>query len=272
MHRLKLRSRQAHPVWHGTLQIFALLVFAIAPCSAASSGRFTTPPGSAPSLALARYVASAGNPSPFRQPGTTLIEIEAALPNLYKHCRIVAVRTTTDSTVNLYGILAFEGDILVAQELVAPYFDLQDQIERLPQQSLAITPANYRIRYIGDAGKGPATAHLYRITPRKKRLGLIDGKLWIDAETGAGVLETGRFAKVPREYPSLCLVRETALVDGITLIRTTHVTVENRRTGRGELTIRETRLPQIEITPRMAPEAAWRLGSALKPLSLAVLR
>jgi hypothetical protein len=38
-----------------------------------------------------------------------------------------------------------------ADEVINRYFDLQEQIENLPVSSIAITPANYKFRFAGEA-------------------------------------------------------------------------------------------------------------------------
>lgn len=251
-----LPARRRGPLL-GTFQTIALLMLV----NAASNVLIAAAPGSAPGLALARYIASAEKPSPFNQPGTAAIEIQAALPDLYKQCRLLVVRTTIDSAHSQYLLLGFEGDIFVAKKIVAPYFDLQDQIEGLTSSSIAITPANYRFRHIRLDEDGPVPAYVFRITPKKKRLGLIDGELWIDAASGASILQAGQLAKTPPGQAGRPrIVRDIKLVDGIPLIRITHVTMKTKDIGRGELTITESRVVEVEIAPPLPAPQGNLLG------------
>ena len=90
------------------------------------------------------------------------------------------------------------------QEVVARYLQIAEQIEDLPFTATAITPANYKFRYLGEIGKAGAAAHRFQITPRKKRHGLIQGELWIDAATGTEVLQTGSLIHPARKVRRAC--------------------------------------------------------------------
>jgi len=200
-------------------------------------------PGSAQSVAFARYIASTEGPSPFTDSGPVFIQVDASLPSLYKESRLLALRRTGESERSEYRLLQVEGDATVTQEVIAPYLAVQDAIEGLPAAAVAVTPANYRFHYMGEVGSGEASSYVFRITPKKKREGMIAGELWIDATTGVGVLQKGHFVKTPTGFGApVQLVRDTKLMDGVPCLRVTHVSIETRRAGRGELTITEYRL------------------------------
>jgi hypothetical protein len=171
------------------------------------------------------------------------VEIEGTLPELFKESRLLALRSSADAHASQYVLLQVEGDSTVLQEIIVPYLAAQDQIGSLPASSVAITPANYRFHYLRDVGTGSAMAYVFRITPKKKRCGLIQGELWIDAMTGFGILQSGHFVKTGSDVVSrIMLVRETRFAAGVPFARVTHVTIETRRAGRGELTMVEYRL------------------------------
>src|SRR5262249_35476880 len=105
---------------------------------------------------------------------------------------------------------------------------------------VAITPENYKFRYQARLSSGSMTAYIFHITPRRKREGLIEGELWIDADTGIAVRQSGYFVKSPSVFVKRVEVsRETHLRDGSAEMRVTHVTVETRLVGKGELTVHE---------------------------------
>lgn len=135
------------------------------------------------------------------------------------------------------------GDAIVMQEVVARYLQIVEPIEDMPSTSAPITPANYKFRYLGEIGKAASTAHRYRITPKKKRQGLIQGELWIAAATGTEVLQTGRLLKTRSGCSDrVQIVRDTSILNGSPLFRVTHVRLEIGRIGLGELSITELRL------------------------------
>jgi hypothetical protein len=210
----------------------------------------TVGPTSSAGLAFARYIASIQERNPFTDSGPVGVEIEASLPSLYKETRLVAIRDMDKSERSEYRVLQIEGDAIVAQEVVARYLALQELLENLPVSSVEITPANYKFQYKGEIGTGGALAYVYKITPKKKRDGLIQGQLWIDSVTGAAILQSGRFVKTPSPFlGKVEVVRDTAIRDGSPRVRITHMTIETPRVGHGELMITEIPLTSIKEEP-----------------------
>jgi hypothetical protein len=228
------------------------------PVNALAEGLSIAPPASGQSLAFARYIASLQQRNPFSESGPVAVEIEASLPGLYKESRLLAIRQRGESERNEYRVLQIEGDATVLQEVIARYLEVQEQVEDLPWSSVSINPANYKFRYAGEVRTGDASAYVFRISPRKMRAGLIQGKLWIDSVTGAAVLQTGHFVKTPSAFSGRVeVVRETKLLAGRPRARITHVTIETRRVGRGELAIIELPLitPEDGSAPNSTPTA-----------------
>jgi hypothetical protein len=216
-------------------------------------------PASSAGLAFARYVASVHERDPFTEAGPVAVKIEASLPGLYKETRFLAIRETGESERSVYRVLGIEGDAIVAQEVLARYLLVEEQLESLPLSSVAITPENYKFQYKGEIGTGSALAYVYTISPKKKRDGLIQGQLWIDSETGAAILQEGRLVKSPSQLPGkIEVVRSTQLLDGSPQVRSTHLTIETRA-GRGELTIIE--VPLSALRPERGPESVPLAGN-----------
>jgi len=215
------------------------------------------PPTPSAALAFARYIASTQEADPLTDSGYVGLEIEATIPALYKTAKVLAVRGTSESERNVYQVLAAEGDAIVAQEIIARYFLMQDELDGLQSSSVTVTPENYKFRYKGAVGTGSSLAYVYEIRPRKKREGLIQGQLWIDSETGTAILETGRFVKSLASSPgNIDVVRNTELMEGDARVRVTHLTIETRYAGRGELTITEIPLvPAQKSLPEYLPLA-----------------
>jgi hypothetical protein len=240
------------------VRLLALLTLVI-PINAPAGTSAMIDTASSAGLAFARYIASIQARNPFTDSGPVAVEIEASLPGLYKETRFIAIRETSESERIEYRVLGVEGDAIVAQEVIARYLLVAEQLEDLPSSSVAITPANYKFHYKGEVGTGSALAYVYQITPKKKRDGLIQGQLWIDSATGAGILQAGRLIKTP--YPFLGrmnVVRDTELLDGSPRIRVTHVTIETPHAGRGELTITEIPLNRAAEEPDLKSEPLSR--------------
>ncbi|HME09520.1 MAG TPA: hypothetical protein VKG25_20850 [Bryobacteraceae bacterium] len=220
----------------GLLGLLTLLI----PIDASAETATTVGPVSPAGLAFARYIASIQERNPFTDAGPVAVAIQASLPGLYKETRFLAIRQVGQAERREYRVLQIEGDAIVAEEVLARYFQVEKQLEDLPVSSIAITPANYKFHYRGEVGTGSTLAYVYRITPKKKRDGLIEGQLWIDSVTGAEILQAGRLVKTPSPFPGrIDVVRETELLDGNPCIKVTHVTIETPNAGQGELTITE---------------------------------
>jgi hypothetical protein len=235
--------------------LLALLVSASASAQPLPIVQSTTPPES---IAFARYIAWLHARDPFTESGPVALAIVASLPGLDKQGSLLAIREVGDSERSQYGIVEHQGDAIVFERAIAPYFAAQRQAEDAPRSSVIITPRNYRFFYAGTLETGDSAAYIFRITPKKNRAGLIRGELWIEPLTGAPILVSGYLVKSPStSVRGINVVREIAFLGGHPLARTTHMRVEIRPVGRAELTIIELPLgsadPGTINTPRPSP-------------------
>jgi hypothetical protein len=237
--------------WHPIAPSIVLLslVFAGAGYGQQSSLVDETPPliaegltvaGSAPALAFGRYLASIQERDPFTESGPIDVEIEASLPGLAKHGSMQAVRQTGASERSEYEAIKFDGDSTVRHQVIARYLAAEERAEELPYSSVAVTPANYRFRYVASLETNGTAVYIFQIAPKKKRAGLIRGQIWIDSATGIAVHQAGRFVKRPSIFiRRIEVARDTKLRDGLPYTRVTHVAIDTRLAGRAELMITE---------------------------------
>lgn len=238
--------------------LILLILALVIPVTSRAATITLAPSGTGQSLAFARYIESMQNRNPFTESGPTLVAIEASAPGLYKESRIMAIRETSQSERSEYQVVRMEGDAIVMHEVVANYLKTTEEIEDLPFSSIAITPANYKFRYMREVGIGAASAYVFQIVPRRKCDGLIQGELWIDARTGQEVLRKGHLVKTPRSFAGkIEVLRDTTLVQGSPAICVTHVILETRRIGRGELTITELPLVAADVSITESPYRAF---------------
>ena len=223
-----------HPgTW--AVALLALLI----PGSSPANNLIVAPPAPG-SLAFARYIASIHRRDPFTESGPVAVVIDASLPSVHKESRLLAIRETTETERTEYKVLESDGDATVMHEVIEPYLAEQKEIDDLPLSSVIITPANYKFRFMGEAGTAAAPAFAFRIVPKKKQAGLMTGELWLDSETGLPVMQAGRFVKTgSAEIRRIEIVRDMKLQGGSPSSRITRVAVETRRSGRGYLTITE---------------------------------
>jgi hypothetical protein len=133
-----------------------------------------------------------------------------------------------------------DGDSLVKQQVIARYLAAEKQAERIPYSAVAITPTNYKFHYTGFFVNEKIPVYVFKITPRKKREGLIRGEIWIDSATGVAVHQAGRFVKRPSVFiRRIDVSRDTNIADGLPTSRVTRLTLRTRLVGLVRLTVTE---------------------------------
>ena len=191
----------------------------------------------AAAVAFARYAAAQKSASSWK---IETVEIRASLPKLAKTGRLRAIRRLLPLGRPEYRVLEITGDPLVKQQVIVRYLNAELRASELPAGSVAVTPANYKFRYLGRVANADRVAYAFQITPLSRREGLIKGELWLDGETGLPLRQSGYFVKKPSIFVKrLEVTRESSLRDGLVEVRTTHVSVLTRLVGRAELTIEE---------------------------------
>jgi hypothetical protein len=79
------------------------------------------------------------------------------------------------------------GDSMVNHQLIVRYLHAEERATELITSSTAITPANYKVRYLGAVQLRDGLSYVFRIIPHKKKPGLINGVLWLDGEASSFV-------------------------------------------------------------------------------------
>ena len=195
---------------------------------------------SVPAETLVENFAAATSAQSARLRGASMeVEIEASLPKLKKHGKLHALRRISQLGRITYEAIRFEGDKSIKNEVIARYLTADAQSQGGDQDSIAITPANYKFKYKGMAEQDGRVVHVLQLTPRKKRVGLFKGELWLDAETCLPVRESGRLAKSPSVFVRRVeFIREYEIREGVAFPRSIQSTVDTRLVGKAELTVR----------------------------------
>jgi hypothetical protein len=132
----------------------------------------------------------------------------------------------------------FIGDPVVKNEVIGKYLELE-QNER-EKGSIAITPANYKFQINAIVTQGdpqdPQQIYIFKITPKRKEVGLFKGELWLDGATGMPLKETGQMVKSGSAWlKSIRFVRDYEMRDGISILKHLQGTVDVRVVGKAEL-------------------------------------
>jgi len=172
------------------------------------------------------------------QNATMDVEIDASLPKLQKHGKLHALRRISALGRITYEHLFFEGDGTIKNQVIARYLTAEVEAQKDQAPSLAVTPANYKFKYRGAESLADRPVYVFQVTPRKKRVGLFKGDIWIDSATFLKVQESGYFVKSPSIFlKSVEFTRKYEIRDGISVPLQIQSTVETRLVGKAELTI-----------------------------------
>lgn len=166
------------------------------------------------------------------------VEIRASLPKLQKHGRLHALRRISSLGRISYEHPAFEGDGAVKNQVIARYLESEIEAQKEPSPSLAVTPDNYKFKYEGRTQLAGRDAYVFSVKPRKNRMGLFQGSVWIDAATYLRVQESGYLVKNPSIFlKKIAFTRRYEIRDGIPVPVQVASIVDTRIWGPAELQI-----------------------------------
>jgi hypothetical protein len=168
------------------------------------------------------------------------VEINASVPRLQEHGKLRALRKISKVGLITYRVLGFQGDNTVKKEVIGRYLQAEQQSQSDP--GLLLTPVNYKFKLKGERQvEGNETVYIYQVSPRKKRVGLFKGEMWLDAHTYLPVLEKGRLVKNPSLFfKKVDFERAFAIQNGVSIPAHMSSTIDTRIVGRVELDINYT--------------------------------
>lgn len=180
------------------------------------------------------------NTAPVRQAATRGVEMEvdidARLPKIRKAGALSALRHVSCAGQVTYEALHSSGDVRVTREVIARYLAAESEVR--DTGALSITPSNYEFRLKATPRTEGPDVTVFRLKPKKKRVGLFKGELWLDAQTGMPLREAGQFVKVPSLFlKSIRFVRDYEIRDGVSVPKSIESTVESRLMGPVELSV-----------------------------------
>ena len=199
------------------------------------------------------YVAASKAQKDRLQGASMEIDIQAEVPKLHKSGRLHALRRISTLGRITYDALRFEGDRSIKSDVIARY--LTAEAEALKSEpDLAVTPANYKFKYKGLIVVEGRQLHVFHVSPRKKRIGLYIGELWLDPETHLPVRESGRLAKSPSIFlRKIEFVKDYAVQGGIAIPSRIRTSVQTRIVGTANLLIA---VSSVSLAGEIQPDPA----------------
>lgn len=166
------------------------------------------------------------------------VSIDASLPKLKKTGKLQALRQISKIGEITYRALRFDGDNTVKKDVIARYL-AAETAARNGGGDLAINQKNYRFCYKAMLEQDGQRVHIIELKPRKKRIGLFKGEIWIDGETFLPVRESGTFVKNPSVFlRKVEFTREYEVLEGVAV--PTHIAskIETRLVGAAEIDVK----------------------------------
>ena len=164
------------------------------------------------------------------------VTIQARLPKLNRQAFLRALRSTSGKGRVSYQALDASGDSMVRREVIARYLTAEGQAPEM--DGIAVTPSNYRFRFVRIVEQAGRWVHIFQLSPTRKRVGLFKGELWLDGQTGLPVQESGQLVSNPSIFVRrITFLREYQARDGIAIPDRYAITVETRLMGRAEVNV-----------------------------------
>ncbi len=186
---------------------------------------------------IERYVA-ASSQSSLR--GVSMeVDFEARLPKLKREGKLHALRFISRVGQVRYVVDKFVGDNSVKKDVIARYMSAETQaVENKKSSDTSVTPENYKFKYKGLSERDGRQVHVFQVNPRKKRVGLFKGELWIDPTTYLAVRESGQLVKTPSIFlKKVQFVRNYEIVHGQAVPTSIMSVINTRFWGPAELHI-----------------------------------
>jgi len=197
---------------------------------------------------LQKYLEAKGHTQDLR--GASMeVEISASVPKLKENGKLRALRMISHVGQVTYRVAAFQGPNFVKKEIIARYLQAEQQSQ--DKENIDITPQNYKFKYKGERQtQAGASAFVFQLQPRKKRVGLYKGELWLDSRLYLPVLEKGRLVKNPSIFfKKVDFERGFSIQDGFSVPSYITSTIETRLVGKVELNISYSKFNHGDATP-----------------------
>jgi hypothetical protein len=193
-----------------------------------------TLPRMAPELALAAYHRRSQSQSAQLLAYSSTTLIRADLPDTQQHGELEVARHYAAPRTLEFKSVHFSGDGFVKSNVITRLLQSEvDHVQKDDSSLTALTSANYKFSFKRTIDVNGRLLHDYQVKPRKKRVGLFKGHVYLDAYTGSLVRVEGSVVKSPSFFvKKLDFVQDYTDVAGFTLPTHMHSEALARIIGR----------------------------------------
>jgi hypothetical protein len=173
--------------------------------------------GGAPAEIIKRFVEATEAHEDSLRGVSMQVDIQASIVKLKENATLKALRKISKVGQVSYHVLSFQGNNTVKNDVIARYLNAEQQGQG--DSKLAISPTNYKFKFKGKKDvDGNGKVYVFQLSPRKKRVGLFKGEMWLDAETCLPVMEKGRLVKNPSIwFKKVEFERDFAIQNGVAI-------------------------------------------------------
>jgi ribosomal protein S6E (S10) len=171
--------------------------------------------------------------------GVTMVaRFAGKLTQLDKVARVEARRHVAEDGAVDYALITRDGDKTIEKELINRFIGTEVDPHRASGDDLAVTPDNYKFKFKGTRDEAGRSVDVFELHPKKKRVGLFKGEVWVDTETGLSIHESGTFVKSPSVFlKDVRFVRDYEIRDGYALPKNATIYAKTRFWGMAELNV-----------------------------------
>jgi hypothetical protein len=155
-------------------------------------------PRMSPELALDSYEQRATRQAAELASYSATMVIRAELPESSQHGEFELERHYSAPRSLAFRVVQFTGDAFVKSNVITRLLQSEvDHVQKDDPALTAISTANYKFSYKATPMIQGRMMHVYQVKPRKKRVGLFKGRVYLDAYTGSLLYATGTLVKSP---------------------------------------------------------------------------
>jgi hypothetical protein len=207
-------------------------------------------PVMAPELALATYQQRAAVQSTQLEAYSALSVIHAELPDTSQQGEFEVQRQYHAPRTLLFKPVRFVGDKFVKSNVITRVLQSEvDHVEKDDPNQTALTMTNYKFSYKGKSEIGGQPVHVFQVKPRKKRVGLFKGRMYLEAHTGNLVRVEGTAVKSPSFFvKNIQFTQDYATINSFTLPVHMHSEAKARIVGRTVIDVTHTNYQPVSLT------------------------
>jgi hypothetical protein len=187
-----------------------------------------------PELALSTYERRAARQCAELVSYSATTIVRAELPESSQHGEFELKRHYVAPRTLEFKVVQFTGDSFVKGNVIARLLQSEvDHVQKDDPALTALTGANYRFSYRATLMTQGRMMHVFQAKPRKKRVGLFKGRIYLDAYTGSLGYAVGTPVKSPSIFiKKVEFVQQSADFGPFTFPVHTHIEASTRLVGR----------------------------------------